>query len=312
MGLNDFSALNALKPDSLILMPQAKSVTSPVENTDGKRVPTNVLALTQIPEAMRRMGWFTSAALMQRWFDSPAWTMDEDWKRGPPDPAALSPAKCDEEIVKIAWAQKFPRAVEALQKADKVLTTQPSLVQLCKRLRKAGWDGVQRQSIGYAGMPARLMDSQAQINIVELGSKLDTLDDMYGALGIALVKVGVVGEAWLDRVSQRRYFRMRSSGLYIRDTYDFSGTQFLGIWTEDRVLGKAAQAAVTVGDGGNPRLTYRLDEPGGTQVWNEDFRRYRQRTGRGGDFVLYSDVHWIEHDKVMDISAAWDALNVGA
>lgn len=68
----------------------------------------------------------------------------------------------------------------------------------------------------------------------------DVLDEMYGALGSASLKVGVVGEAFTEvnpiTKHVRHLFHAEKVGFYIRDHYDFNGLQYLGTWTEDRVL----------------------------------------------------------------------------
>jgi hypothetical protein len=36
-------------------------------------------------------------------------------------------------------------------------------------------------------------------------------------------------------------------------------------------------------------------------VTNGDFRDYREKTGKGGDFVIYSDVLWRKSGQVIDL-----------
>lgn len=56
----------------------------------------------------------------------------------------------------------------------------------------------------------------------------------------ASLKVGVVGEAFTEvnpiTKHVRHLFHVEKVGFYIRDHYDFNGLQYLGTWTEDRVL----------------------------------------------------------------------------
>jgi hypothetical protein len=63
-------------------------------------------------------------------------------------------------------------------------------------------------------------------------------------------------------------------GVYLRDSYDFNGDQHLGFWD----------------DSDNSVST--LNFLSGTRVTNEDFRVWRNANGRGGDFLIYSDVWW--------------------
>ena len=304
MSLNDFEQTNALERDTYFVLPGGESQTYAPRNTPPKKVVLEPLALSRLPGAMRSMGWHTSAALMQRWFDSPAWEMPEDWKatNKQPDPMSLTKVQCDESIVKMDWALKFPACQEALKIAKHRLTTPKAMVLLHKRLRAAGWVGESGFELGFYNMSALQMDGISQLNIAEFGNTLDTLDDMYGALGKATLKVGVVGKAFASPDSltgQHRYlFRIEHLGFYIRDNYDFNGPQYLGSWTTDRVLTKSETILTTTPYGLVAVLASR--GPFAT-VWNGDFRAYRDKTGMGGDFVIYSDILWIKHDLVIDI-----------
>ena len=62
-------------------------------------------------------------------------------------------------------------------------------------------------------------------------------------------------------------------GIYLWDTYDFNGHQVLGYWS-------------TSGARQHPFS-------GGDLVTNGDFRDWRNRHGRGGDFFVYSDVRTV-------------------
>ena len=37
-------------------------------------------------------------------------------------------------------------------------------------------------------------------------------------------------------------------------------------------------------------------------VFNHDFASYRTLTGRGGDFVIYSDIHWETISRTLELS----------
>jgi hypothetical protein len=86
---------------------------------------------------MRNMGWHTAAALMQRWFDSPAWEMPEEWKRDKtkPEPVTLRPEVCDETIVKMDWAMKFDRCKDAVASVESRLASAPAIGLLKERLK---------------------------------------------------------------------------------------------------------------------------------------------------------------------------------
>ena len=59
----------------------------------------------------------------------------------------------------------------------------------------------------------------------------------------------------------------------MHDTYEFN---------QDQPLGLLRYAGVSMSPG-----------PGRFLVENGDFRKWRTRFGRGGDFMVFSDVHWV-------------------
>ncbi|WP_440092884.1 DUF6402 family protein [Pseudomonas syringae] len=303
MSLNDFQRTNALGPDTYYALPQGASHTYAPTDTPAKEVTIQSLALSRIPGAMRNMGWDTAAALMQRWFDSPAWEMPEKWKvrKTQPDPLSLSPAQYDESIVKMEWAMQFERCRQAVEVAESRLTTPNALEQLETRLRKAGWQQLNQIKLGFYGMSAREMDSISQINFSLFGDAWDALDDMYGALGKATLKVGVVGKTTTKENTTTRqlknYFNIEYIGFYIRDHYDFNGLQYLGTWTEDRVLTKT-ESIITLTPQGS--IVINLKDWPFSAITNMHFRGYREKTGKGGDFLIYSNILWKQINKTIE------------
>ncbi|MFA1008553.1 DUF6402 family protein, partial [Pseudomonas tremae] len=304
MSLNDFQRTNALGPDTYYALPQGASHTYAPTDTPAKEVIIQSLALSRLPGAMRNMGWDTAAALMQRWFDSPAWEMPEEWKeeKTKPSPLSLHPAHCDDGIVKMDWAMKFERCRNALEAAKLLLTTPNGVKQLEDRLKKAGWDGESFFELGSTSMSALQIDASTQVNFIKLGEPWDVLDDMYGALGIATLKIGVTGNAFTKKhaitLKYHRYFHVKNMGFYIRDNYDFNGFQYLGTWTENRVLTKTETVIAITPQG---QLIIKLKNGPFAAITNGNFRDYREEVGKGGDFVIYSDVLWEKADQMIDL-----------
>lgn len=152
MSLKDFQQATALGPDALFLLENATLDTSPDGHERPKQIVINALPLSKLPVAMRRMGWHTSAALMQRWFDSPGWQMPEAWKtdRGQPQPRELQSAQCDESLVKMSWAMKFDRCKVAVNQAESYLATPKAIDRLKTLLERAGW---QKKARCHWGLP---------------------------------------------------------------------------------------------------------------------------------------------------------------
>jgi len=304
MSLNDFERADALGPDTLYVLPNATLDTAPGKDHPPKKVVINRLALTRLPKAMRNMGWETAAALMQRWFDSPAWAMPAEWKdtRTQPNSMSLGAANCDDRIVKMEWAIRYEGVQNAIKVAETLIDTPNAIKLLRKRLLAAGWVPGCPFELGFFNMSAVQMDAVSQVNFSEFGKTLDTLDDMYGALGRGTLKVGVVGAVHteVDAITEsvRHYFKVSYVGFYIRDNYDFNGPQYLGTWTEDRVLSKS-ETIISLTSSGQTIIN--VGDTPFAAVTNSDFRRYREKTGFGGDFVVYSDVLWRRHEHLIDL-----------
>lgn len=304
MSLKDFQQTTALGPDALFMLEGATFDTSPGGRHRPKQIVINALPLTKVPVAMRRMGWHTSAALMQRWFDSPGWEMPEAWKTndGQPAPLGLSNAHCDESIVKMSWAMGYERCQAAVKEAESRLTTPNAVKRLRDLLREFGWKEGDVVSLGSISHSAREMDAFAQLNFTTFGGTEDPLDDMYGALGAATLKVGVVGQTFTKQDPEtgkiRNYFKVEYAGFYIRDNYDFNGIQFLGIWTEDKVLTKNEMFRAAIPSG---QSIYKWANDEFALVQNYNFRGYRSKTSMGGDYVIYSDILWRKLDRTIDL-----------
>ncbi|GAO93508.1 hypothetical protein PSA5_12345 [Pseudomonas syringae pv. actinidiae] len=91
--------------------------------------------------------------------------MPEEWKvqETQPDPMSLSPAQCDESIVKMEWAMQFERCRQAVEEAELLLTTVNAKARLNMLLKKAGWSGIGVFELGSNAMTALQMDSVSQV-----------------------------------------------------------------------------------------------------------------------------------------------------
>ena len=102
---------------------QSKSIYSttltPKSIQEGKKVQVEAFQLSDIPAAMRKMGWKTAPKLMEHWFNRDAFEMTE---RSKIDYINVIPANelphnlCETNLVKMAWVQSFPVAVQAINK----------------------------------------------------------------------------------------------------------------------------------------------------------------------------------------------------
>lgn len=255
------------------------------------------LRLDEIPGAMDKMGWDTAAALMRRWFANPLYEMTEEEKErlARVDARTLSSPYFDDQIVKMEWAMKYPPVEKALNHLLANAQSPRSKKLLKDRLEESGTRAGNKILLGHRGANARTADMTCQIQSESLGHELDVINDLYGALGKATLKLAVTGT--LDQSE----FTVNHIGIYIRDTYDFTNRslmgiqapELLGIWSRDRCLSKWEMIGYLNGMNQGWRPT---DEHfmGFVPMFNGDFRRWQKKHGTGGDYIVYSDVKWMD------------------
>jgi hypothetical protein len=274
-------------------MTLATSVTSPKSQTAGKKVLVEVLHLDDIPGAMDKMGWKISARMMRRWFAAqPAYIMNKSVRGGATPPNQLSSSQYDDQIIKMDWVLSFPRCVQPFEDLVMNWHSPAGLRTLKTRLQAAGWAQGSSATLGSVTMTAIDLEVISQVNFTRFGAKLDTLDDMYGAIGNAAYKIAVVGKTRYSPTGD--IFEIDKLGVYVRDTYDFNDDgavpEPLGVWNKERCLSKAETIEYLAL---SPAQIYRTFQ-GFVPVFNGDFRRWQKAHNSGGDFVVYSDVKWVE------------------
>jgi hypothetical protein len=113
------------------------------------------------------------------------------------------------------------------------------------------------------------------------------MDDLTAALGAFTFYVVVAGKivkptyqnlpAQINIVGHD--VTIEEIGIYVRDSYDFEDEQFLGWWAYPDDWGRRPFGLVSAFPFENGEL-----------VTNSDFRKFRRQTGKGGDFLIYSDL----------------------
>ena len=310
----------------------ATSVTSPKSNTEGKKVYMCVFMLSDIPSTMRRItpvkdSWPVAAQLMDRWFDNPAWEMSVEQKKDESGTLDIqrTPAQIDTTTVTMHWLMKFPRArmagrmlLDGNSAPDGVppWRNKDALDLILKRLRRDGRFTNQIERFGQ-GLSVPLLSHHCLLNERPTGTSLtekigDDLDDLYGALGAYTMRVAGAGyvEPLKDsngKVTKHR-IHLEKIGLFVRDTYEFIGTQGLGLWNFTEVKKgfgylnpdvKIEQHCREVDEKDAEKIAQKEGEKL-FDVENADFEAYRKKFGKGGDFVIYSDVQW------QDVTHFWD------
>jgi len=150
---------------------------------------------------------------------------------------------------------------------NQIWKTPAARAQLATVLARTGMAGVSGR-FGNLSRPVTAINADA-VNYQSYGGGGD-LDDMAAALNRFIFKVALAGEVTAS--PGRTVVSVHEVGVFVRDSYDFEGRQFLGFWNE------------TTND-------VSMSNPlAGDWVDNGAFRDWRTANGRGGDFEVFSDV----------------------
>jgi uncharacterized Zn-binding protein involved in type VI secretion len=228
--------------------------------------------IEHIPWIMRANGWYEGATLMDQWFSRDAST---DKK----------PEDSDTSTIKMDWVLELDEARKAYDELmNEALWTVPNddfgrtpLQRLCGSLRNKGFLTDQPMEFTFDTPVWTLKGRQFDDRVIRKGAfgeePLFIFDKHGAALGQFELLLAAAGEAepLPDGVTHR--ITLRKKGVFVEDQYDFEGSQFLGFWDVE-----------THSAGYIPSL--RCKWP----VTNGSFRDWRDRTNRGGDYLVYSDV----------------------
>jgi len=307
--------------NSLSLMPAGNSKTSPKENKQGKVCYAHVFRLTDLPDIMDQKGWPVSSAIMRKWFANPAYKMSQLTKEGKTDAREYPPKLVDTSTVKMNWVLSFPRAKKEYDKifgtrsffssTPPIYESEAARNELVRKLAKSGKFSDRQAVFGNLQDPVQEINQNSQFQYQQIGNTLFNvtsygkaatkdvflgdldLDDLWGALGDFLLKIAGEGEVIPETsmVKKRtqsganmvRYYdvQVNKIGVYVRDTYDFNGTQYLGHWRKNA--------------GPHVRL-YALGASRGdcpndfVKINNEHFVMHREQSSKGGDLLIFSDV----------------------
>lgn len=269
-----------------------------------KKVSIEFFHIDMIPDAMKNMGWEMAPKLMEHWFEiSPAFAFTAEIKRKSLDADArnLPPTQVSTEIVKMSWAIKFEQVSAGIEELAGRWKSTKGIARLKKLLQSKGDFNKNVISLGYTDDVMEL-DETSQVNLIPIGSKLDTINDWYGAMGNSNLKVCVRGMTQTRQ--EKTFFIVDKLGFYLKDTYDFvdegNSSEPLGVWSKDRILNKEESSIYmsTYLSGLWGHLVRSFS--GFVPVFNKDFRKWQEKHDSGGDYIVFSDVLWIsprENDK---------------
>ncbi|GKT23529.1 hypothetical protein AVHM3334_11925 [Acidovorax sp. SUPP3334] len=192
------------------------------------------------------------------------------------------------------WALGFAR-VRAVVSQLQVRWNSPAGIQRLQRQ-------VTRQTLGQTrpwrfgdlNQPAKILDDTCQVNFLKVGRFSDPVDDFYGAMGEATLKIAVSGLV-TPKGPGKVAIAVNELAFYLRDAYDFNDDSFLsqplGFWGPGGVE-RTPRSAMDIPL--DEQWMYADADEAGRQsylVQNKHFRQWRALHGRGGDFMIVSDVH---------------------
>lgn len=256
--------------------------------------------LGDVPGVMRRQGWTKGAECMERWFRYGAYIMSAAEKAGNVDYRTLPGSLVETRICTMAWAMRFERVRQAAEALRTGWNTPASAALLRRRLGGQlvpAPDGSPREfRFGDLSAPTVEVNAACQANSRSVGGIWDPFDDFYAAIGRGTLNLAVTGRCRVEKGKARLV--VDGIGVYLRDSYEFIGDQFLGYWNGSGVTGHALNTddiATSPHGGGNGDWTVGIGRLSTTVeryhgVSNQSFNDYRQASGKGGDFVIFTDV----------------------
>ncbi len=194
--------------------------------------------LTDISFVMHRKGWHVAGALMERWFAGRAYAMNVDEKeKKTPYPADLT----ETQLVKFAWALKFPEvaaAYQALIRPDKLLSPLARSVLLKKLVKNGFFQPALLPERQTAMQNAPALHAQWQFQYIKVNDGLSSqakhyaggMDDLFAALGSFALYAAPARVQVEPQTDGSARIRIPAVAIYICDTYDFIDKQYLGHW----------------------------------------------------------------------------------
>ncbi|KAA1181161.1 DUF6402 family protein [Photorhabdus heterorhabditis] len=264
--------------------------TKTVKGGEKTEIEMDIFYLNQIPDAMEKMGWEMAPKLMRHWFNTkPAYTFTEEVKtkyvRG--KAIDIPDERINDSIIKMEWAMKYKQPKDVMSVLINGWASSAGIEQLKIQLKK---EGVNKE-LGYE-KDIREIDTFSVVNSRRFGSKFDTIDDWYGAMGNSNMKVAVKG--YVDKLNGKDVFVTEQIGIYLKDTYDFVGaTEPLGIWSKNGILDKVSSVDYAALYATGSWMALWVKYNGYVPVINDSFRKWQKKYNEGGDFIVYSDVLWM-------------------
>jgi hypothetical protein len=146
---------------------------------------------------------------------------------------------------------------------------------VAKLLKEHGLLGGSAASFDFTTGPVQELPKDS-VQFVDVSYGLEdvqNLDDMVAALGRFNLRINIAGSVSPTSPSRKVYkITIDRLAVYVDDSFDVNGFQFLGYWS---VFKNSASASLFAS---------------GAAVTNTLYREWGERHNRGGDFKVFSDV----------------------
>ena len=232
--------------------------------------------LVEIPAVMQHsMSAPQGADLMRQWFSSPAFVMPESWRLGNVNLLGVPSQNLNTTTIKMNWVVgNSAAAASGVDQMEKTRVSTPlAAIELRRVLQRQQFLTGQRQAIGTS-RDVVVLHETAHLNSlgVKWGMSVNPIDCALASFTLHMAVSGFVQPINTRGTSKTHEVEVTELHFDLRDSYDFtSDREPLGSWNRT-----GASVAPYV--------------PGMYFAENKVFRDWRTKHGKGGDFLIFSDL----------------------
>jgi len=237
--------------------------------------------IPKISGVMAEKGWVVSSSLMKEWTNRLAHN----------NPLTAIP---NLQSVDIDWVLTYARARKIFNEIvdQKLWINESAKKQIQSMLIQKHKLKPTETTFGDFSLPVNVLDKD-YIQFRKVGHwwlpKLDDLGAMFGRFILRVVVQGKVIPKKRILGRDKWTVNIVKVGVYLRDSVDFNGSQLLAFWNfREKKVGLSPR--------GNKVL-----------ITENDFREYRKNTGKGGDFLVFSNLKEISTNDSFTISDTLDS-----
>ena len=232
--------------------------------------------LVEIPAVMQHsMSAPQGAELIRQWFSSPAFVMAESWRLGNVSLLGVPSQNLNTTTIKMKWVlgNSAVASGKLSHLENNLVTTPAAAAELRRVLQRQQFLTGQRQAIGTS-RDVVVLHETAHLNAqgVKWGMSVSPIDCALGSFTLHMAVSGFVQPITPQGTSKTHEVQINELHFYLRDSYDFT--------TDREPLGSWNRTGASV-------------SPYGFGMYfaeNKVFRQWRAKHGKGGDFLVFSDL----------------------